>query len=196
MRTTIKAAAAICGALAALAAVSAVAAETPKNEALYMSDAQFQGIEKKIPAKDGKAGEFSARMFNARTYSMSFIRLSAPDTPHAHGAWSEAFVVREGSGVLETGGTITGVTGTDSATHKSMFVDAQGNPLRQGAAPPPSATPRQPTPGDLAGTGIDGGHRQAVKAGDVILVPAGVAHRWVQVDQPVVYLDIKFPKAE
>jgi hypothetical protein len=30
----------------------------------------------------------------------------------------------------------------------------------------------------------------------VILVPAGVAHRWVEVQQPVVYLDIKFPKAE
>jgi hypothetical protein len=30
----------------------------------------------------------------------------------------------------------------------------------------------------------------------VILVPAGVAHRWVQIDEPVVYLDIKFPKAE
>jgi mannose-6-phosphate isomerase-like protein (cupin superfamily) len=188
--------AAVSGLLAALGALSATAADAPKGEALYLSDGQFQGIEKKIAPKDGKAGEFSARMFSATTYSMSFIRLSSPDTPHAHGAWSEVFVVREGSGVLETGGTITGVTGTDSATHQSLFVDAQGEPLRQSAAARPAAAPRPPTPGDQAGTGIDGGHQQAVEAGDVILVPAGVAHRWVQVDRPVVYLDIKFPKAE
>ena len=78
--------------------------------------------------------------------------------PHAHGAWSEVFVVREGSGVLETGGTITGVTSHDSATHRSMFVDAEGNPFAR-TQPPASASPREPTPGDLAGTGIDGGWR-------------------------------------
>ena len=185
----------VVGALTVAAALSAATPQAPKNESLYVGDAQLRGIMAKIPPSQatGKPGSFSSRLFEASTYSMSFIRLSEPDTPHAHGAWSEVFVVREGSGVLETGGTITGVTSGDSATHRSMFVDTQGNPLPR---TPPPATPRKATPGDLAGTSIDGGKKQAVKAGDVILVPAGVAHRWLEVEQPVVYLDIKFPKAE
>jgi mannose-6-phosphate isomerase-like protein (cupin superfamily) len=182
------------GAIASAAALYAATPQAPKSESLYIGDAQLRAIMAKIPAQaTGKPGSFSSRLFEASTYSMSFIRLSEPDTPHAHGAWSEVFVVREGSGVLETGGTITGVTSGDSAIHRSLFVDPEGNPLPKTPAP---ATPRKTTPGDLAGTSIDGGKKQAVKAGDVILVPAGVAHRWVEVQQPVVYLDIKFPKAE
>lgn len=169
------------------AALHAATPQAPTNESLYIGDSQFQAILAKIP------GNFSSRMFSATTYSMSFIRLNEPDTPHVHGTWSEVFIVRAGAGVLETGGTVTGVTSHDSATHKSMFVDAQGNPQSPSQN---SSPPRKSAPGDLAGTGIDGGKRQAVKAGDVILIPAGVAHRWLKVDQPVVYLDIKFPKAE
>jgi hypothetical protein len=74
-----------------------------------------------------------------------------------------------------------------------MFTTAEGT---KAAPQPAAATRRTPTPGDLAGTGIEGGHQQKVTAGDVILIPAKVAHRWVQVDQPVVYLDIKFPPSE
>jgi hypothetical protein len=29
----------------------------------------------------------------------------------------------------------------------------------------------------------------------MVLIPAGVAHRWLKVDGSVLYLDIKFPKA-
>jgi hypothetical protein len=39
-----------------------------------------------------------------------------------------------------------------------MFVDAEGNPFAR-TQPPASASPREPEPGDLAGTGIDGGWR-------------------------------------
>jgi mannose-6-phosphate isomerase-like protein (cupin superfamily) len=179
---------------AAVAATVLWAAQTPGNGALYIGDAQLQAVMAKIPSdkETGKPGSFSSRQFTASTYSMSFIRLGEPDTPHVHGAWSEVYVMRAGAGVLETGGTVTGVTGNDSATHKSLFVDPQGNPLPSGA----TSAPRKTDPGDVAGTGIEGGTRQSVKAGDVILIPAGVAHRWLKVDEPVVYLDIKFPKAQ
>ena len=40
------------------------------------------------------------------------------------------------------------------------------------------------------------GLRIEVKEGDIILIPAGVAHTFTQIDQAVVYLDIKFPKAD
>jgi mannose-6-phosphate isomerase-like protein (cupin superfamily) len=156
---------------------------------LYISEAQLRDIMQKSPAR------FSSRLISDTTHSTAFIRLDKPDVPHAHGRWSEVFVIKEGSGILETNGTITGVTGTNSATHRDMFVDAEGKPVAPQAQPAVPAT-RPPTPGDLAGTAIEGGKQQRVAPGDVILIPAGVPHRWLQIDQPVVYLDIKFPKAE
>jgi mannose-6-phosphate isomerase-like protein (cupin superfamily) len=195
MRTALLASIVLAGATSVSLAQSGNAPKTPRDEALYISQAQMQDIEKKAP------GAFSTRLMADSTYSTAFIRLEKPDTPHAHGIWSEIFYVVEGTGVVETGGTITGITGTDSATHKDMFVGNDGKPNQanpaaapQGAAPRASGRPS--APGDLAGTDIEGGHRQAVGPGDLILIPAGVAHRWVQLDKPVVYLDIKFPKAQ
>jgi mannose-6-phosphate isomerase-like protein (cupin superfamily) len=190
--------------LAALCAVAPLAlAQSPAprkpapNSSLYVGDAELQSIMQKSP------GSFSTRLFADKTYSTAFIRLDKPDQAHAHGTWSEVFVIKQGSGILETGGTITGVTGGSSAVHGAIFTDEQGKPRPQ-AAPAPAPDPaaaaaaaaRRKAAGDLAGTGIEGGHQQQVKAGDVILIPAGVAHRWLKIDQPVVYLDTKFPKSE
>jgi mannose-6-phosphate isomerase-like protein (cupin superfamily) len=183
---------AVIGAPALLLAQSAsYNAPVPQDRSSYFSAADLQKIRDSIPsAPDGGPGQFSKRLFTASTYSNSFIRITKPDTPHAHGMWSEVFVVQEGDAVLETNGDITGITGHDSATHRDMFVDK---------APPPdmsaAAQARRAAQGDKAGTAIDGGTRQHVGPGDVILIPAGVPHRWVQVDRPVVYFDIKFPKA-
>ncbi|WP_206239932.1 hypothetical protein [Novosphingobium terrae] len=162
----------------------------PRDRSVYFSAEQMQAIEDGAKDKtSGAPAAFSKRLITASTHSTSLIRLLKPDTPHAHAVWSEIFVVRAGSGILETGGTITGVTGHDSATHKDMFLDPQ--------APPPAGAKRPAgNANDLAGTGIDGGVQQHVKAGDIVLVPAGVAHRWLKVEEPVIYLDIKFPKAD
>jgi len=176
-------------------AQSATAPKPPKDAAMYFSDADLQGIIRSIPpAKEtGKPGGFSKRLFADSTYSTALIRLSEPDQPHAHGTWSEVFVIKEGSGILETGGSITGVTGHSSATHGALFLDQQGKPHAPAELAPAA---RRGAPGDLAGTGIEGGHQQQTGPGDVILIPAGVAHHWLKIDQPVVYLDTKFPKAE
>jgi mannose-6-phosphate isomerase-like protein (cupin superfamily) len=189
---------ALCAPAAALA--QSTPPKTPRDESGYVSEAELQQIIQSAPvSKDtGKPGSFSRRIFNDTTFSAAFIRLEKADQPHAHGVWSEIFVVKEGSGILETGGTITGNITGDSATHRQIFMNGE-----QAPAQPPSPAPSAPATtgpsrnsGDKAGTDIEGGHKQAVKAGDVVLIPAGVAHRWFQVDKPVVYLDIKFPKAE
>lgn len=184
--------AALVGWAAAASAQGPNPAKPPRDAALYISADHLAHIAQGVPSKDGKPGGFSARLFQDATYSTSFIRLNEPDQPHAHADWSEVFVVEQGAGVLETGGTITGDITHDSAVHKSLFLDADGQPLK----PAPAAAPRRVNPADNAGTAIEGGKQQAVKAGDVILVPAGVAHHWLRIDEPVVYLDIKFPKAE
>ncbi len=48
----------------------------------------------------------------------------------------------------------------------------------------------------LSGTLIENGNVWNVKAGDLVLIPAGTPYVWTKINQPVVYLDIKFPKAE
>jgi mannose-6-phosphate isomerase-like protein (cupin superfamily) len=161
---------------------------SPTDRATYVGEAQLEAIMQASPKS------FSTRVIEGGVYSAAFIRLEKPDTPHAHGAWSEIFVVKQGSGVLTTGGKITGTLSNNSATHGAIFTDNQGNRTQQQQPAAPSR--RASAPGDLSGTAIEGGHDQQVAPGDIILIPAGVAHVWTKVDQPVVYLDIKFPRAE
>jgi mannose-6-phosphate isomerase-like protein (cupin superfamily) len=176
-------------------AAFAQAPQAPKDASLYVGQAELEQIMQSVPpSKEGKPGSFSKRLFAANNSSTAFIRLNAPDQPHAHGIWSEVFIVKEGSGILETGGTITGDVTNDSATHKAIAINNDLPPAQSEAAK--AAAAARAAQGDKAGTDIQGGHRQNVGPGDVILIPAGVAHRWFQVDKPVVYLDIKFPKAQ
>jgi len=149
----------------------------PRDKGVYITLEAMKAIaDGVVDAATGKPKAFSKRLISHSTHSTAFIRMTKPEGPHAHGTWSELFVV------------ITGITGYDSATHKDLFLDPQ--------KPATSAPPRKSAPGDLAGTDVEGGYRQHVKVGDIILIPAGVSHRWVEVDGAVTYLDIKFPKAD
>jgi mannose-6-phosphate isomerase-like protein (cupin superfamily) len=190
----------ITGALTAMAAFAqGNQPKTPQDDSSFFSKSQLDAIEQKTK------GGFSTRLMNATTYSTAFIRLESPDSPHAHGVWSEIFVIKEGSATLHTSGTIVGDVKPGSAVHQQIFTDADGNSrppqqTQQGrgqgrgqAQAPPGVT--HPLP-DIQGSSIEGGHTQQVHAGDVVLVPAGVAHWFEKVETPVVYLDIKFPKAE
>jgi mannose-6-phosphate isomerase-like protein (cupin superfamily) len=173
---------------AAPAAAPAGPPKEPRDRAVYFTTEDMKAIADSVIDKTtGKPGAFSKRLISHSTHSTAFIRLTKGEGPHAHGTWSEVFVVTAGGGVLETGGTITGVTGHDSATHKDLFLNPQQ----------PQPTARRVVPGDLAGTDVEGGFRQHMKPGDIVLIPAGVSHRWREVDEGgVTYLDIKFPKAD
>ena len=163
-----------------------------QTEASYFSRADLQAIENRVAENPAtrRPGGFSKRLFTMPNYSDSFIRIAEPDKPHAHGRWSEVYIITAGAAVLETGGTITGAVEGNSATHSNMFLDHK--PAAATSAPRAPADPNAPK--DLAGVDIVGGHRQAVGPGDVILIPAGVAHRWASVGTPVVYHDVKFPR--
>jgi mannose-6-phosphate isomerase-like protein (cupin superfamily) len=191
-----------CGAVAFAQGPGGV--KPPKNEDMQVTSAEMQDILQKTPMKDGKVASVSTRLFTDSTYSCSFIRVTEPDVPHTHGVWSEMYVIQDGSGTLVTGGTMKGPF-TSGAVHHLFVVDANGKPIasadEQAAAAkgaPASAPQNEPPPAgvDAAGTSIEGGRAQQVKAGDVILIPAGLPHTWTKVDHPIVYLDIKFPKPE
>ena len=51
------------------------------------------------------------------------------------------------------------------------------------------------TGANVAGTGIDGGVRQAFRKGDFLLVPAGVPHQFVDIQVPVRLLQLYLPEA-
>lgn len=48
---------------------------------------------------------------------------------------------------------------------------------------------------NLAGTGIDGGVRQAFSKGDFMIVPSGLAHQFVDIQAPVHLMSIYLPNA-
>ena len=178
-----------------------------KNEDMQVTATQMQAILDKVPMKDGKVATVSTRLFTDSTYSCSFIRVTEPDTPHTHGVWSEMYVIQKGSGTIMTGGTMKGPF-TSGAVHHLSVVDQNGKSIATaderaaaeavaaGKAVKPAQNEAPPSNVDAAGTSIEGGRTQQVGPGDIILIPAGVPHTWTKVDQPIVYLDIKFPKPE
>ncbi len=50
------------------------------------------------------------------------------------------------------------------------------------------------TGANVAGTGIEGGVRQAFRKGDFLLVPAGVPHQFVDIQAPVRLLQLYLPE--
>lgn len=52
------------------------------------------------------------------------------------------------------------------------------------------------TGSNLAGTGIEGGTRQAFGKGDFLLVPSGVAHQFVDIQSPIQLMAIYLPNAQ
>ena len=187
----------LCGFVGAAFAQVSPLYTKPRSSALPIPAATLQAVMQCVPSSNGKPGPFSAHLVADSTYSLTLIRLTKPDLPHAHGAWSEVYVVEQGSGVMQTGGTITGKLTHNSATHQSEFLNAScwRRVLPGWAAGPPPA-PMRRAPGDKSGTAIAGGVEKRVAAGDMMLIPAGVPHRWLKIDGSVVYLDIKFPKAQ
>jgi len=52
--------------------------------------------------------------------------------------------------------------------------------------------PETQKPGELRGTGIDGGERHSLGTGDVVHIPAGVPHQLlIEKDKPVTYFVVK-----
>lgn len=159
-------------------------ASTPTDQDTIVTAEQLQSLLADAPASKntGAPGDLSTQLFG-KVASCSLIRLTEPDLPHVHPV-SEIYVMKEGSATLETGGIMIGPF-TNGGVHHQGGANA-GEPQQSA----------QPTSPDHAGTKIEGGRMREVKAGDVILIPAGVNHHWTKINQPLVYLDIKFPKAE
>jgi mannose-6-phosphate isomerase-like protein (cupin superfamily) len=100
---------------------------------------------------------------------VALVRRLTPETHDAilHEKVTEIYYITEGSGMLETGGTLT---------DPKPFGTATGLP---------EIGPSQ------RGTGIQGGTSRHVGAGDVVVIPAGMPHRFTSIDGPVSYIDFR-----
>ena len=92
-------------------------------------------------------------------------RTKAETTALIHDRVTEIYQIVEGSGTLVTGGSLEGATATDLT--------------RLNAGPSHTGTHR-------------GGESRRVGPKDVIIVPAGMPHRFSALDGPIVYLVYRF----
>jgi mannose-6-phosphate isomerase-like protein (cupin superfamily) len=97
------------------------------------------------------------------------VRRTQAETNDAliHEKVTEIYHISDGSGTIELGGTLIG---------GQPFGPNTGNP---------NIGP------SLRGTGIQGGRSQHVGPGDVVMIPAGTAHRFSAIDGPITYVCIR-----
>jgi mannose-6-phosphate isomerase-like protein (cupin superfamily) len=190
MRKTFLVTAILCGTVAL--AQAPTPPKTPLDQDTLIPAEHLAELLQNAPiSKDtGKPGSLSAQLFGTAKFNCAFIRINEPDKPHAHAGTSEVLVIQSGVGTLETGGEMVGPFSANSDVHTAFFVNG------------PRTTNVTQTGGEAggphngSGSAIAGGRSQKVKTGDVILIPAGVPHHWTAIEQPIVYLDTKFPKTE
>ncbi len=101
----------------------------------------------------------TTRLLAGNSFNVNIRRLKDAETALMHPRTTDVYVVREGSGVLVTGGQI---------------VDERGEPVdgQRGAA-------------------IRGGVERRISAGDLIFIPAGVAHG-IRDTKGITWFNIRF----
>jgi mannose-6-phosphate isomerase-like protein (cupin superfamily) len=138
---------------------------TKPGTAVLGSD--IQASIKKAPA-DGVQDESIKMIAIDKTHvGVGAVHRGAKGTNYAiiHDALTEVYHILSGSGTLVTGGT---VTKPERFPADSVTVKELAGPSWRGAA-------------------IQGGTSRKIKAGDLVIIPAGTAHWWSQIDGTIDY---------
>ena len=103
-------------------------------------------------------------LYDGGTFAASGLkRNDAEEGPVRHAITTEVYVIQSGSGTYTSGGTLVGPLTQHPGTKDATF-----------------------------GTSIRGGESHEVKAGDIVVIPAGVPHQFTAIHQPVAYINVKF----
>ena len=102
------------------------------------------------------------RFFREQSYNMEVRRLSGPQPILLHGKKSDFMVIQDGEGTFQSGGELV-------------------NPKAGGE-----------DPGDMSGDSIRGGVSRVLKPGDVVFVPAGLPHAFVETKDHVTFVMVRF----
>lgn len=149
-------------------------AQNPPQDAIPIDVAEVQTVLKTITAQQG---DQQIRVVDMGRYNLAvgvLHRGKTPDTPGApitglaHSQVTETYVIISGAGTLVTGGTLANPR---SFPTESEVVTTLAGPSTSGA--------------------IQNGVQRPVKAGDVIIIPAGVPHGWTNVPDHVDYLSVR-----
>ena len=100
-----------------------------------------------------------------------------------HGAYRVMAIGREKPGEAEV---------HENHTDVLYFVDGTATLITGGTL----KNGKSSAPGEIRGTGVDGGESRNLKAGDVIVVPNTVPHQFVNVHGPLDYFVIKVRSAQ
>src|SRR6202790_3459484 len=113
------------------------------------------------------------RVVDAGGYNVAVGVIHRPQTPPGvaavHSKLSEIYHVMDGAGTLVTGGTMVNA--------KPRAADALSVRLEDG-------------PG-ASGTAIQGGGTRRIKAGDVVVIPAGVPHWFSEIEGSITYVVVR-----
>jgi len=115
----------------------------------------------------------NVRVVDAGGYNVAVGVIHRPQTPPGvaavHYKVSEIYHVTDGAGTLVTGGTMVNA--------KPRPADALSVKLEDG-------------PGE-SGTAIQGGVTRRIKAGDVVVIPAGVPHWFSEIEGSITYVVVR-----
>lgn len=106
--------------------------------------------------------ETTHRFFGEKTYNMEVRRLVGPQPILQHGKKSDFMVIQDGEGTFMSGGELV------------------------------NAKPGGEDSGDMRGESIHGGVSRVLKAGDVMFVPAGIPHGFVETKDHVTFVMVRF----
>ena len=152
--------------LALVGVCAAVYAQAPKGggSATYVTPAEMSTALKSAPRQNAPLIDMPVRVIEAGDHYLGVAmvqRTNADQNALIHDKIDEIYYVLEGSGTLVTGGTLVNPKETKSSA-------AIG-------------------PG-WSGSSIQGGQSRRVSPGDVVFIPAGVAHMYSQLDGTIRYL--------
>ena len=147
------------------------ASQAPAGSTAYVSADDIAATMAAAPA--GQVSDQSIRMIDAGGYNVGIGLVRRPSTRPGvaiqHHNQTEVYYVVEGAGTLITGGTV---------------VDGQPlNPNGEGVkhlTGPSSIGPR-----------IEGGESRRIAKDDMLIIPAGTAHGFSEIDEDIAYLVVR-----
>ena len=147
-------------------------ADSRATSATYVSAADVEATLAKAPP--AAVSDQPIRMVDAGGYNVGVAVVSRPKSskqgaPVFHEKVTEVYHVIAGSGTLVTGGTLE-------------------NPKPRPADAPEVAQVNGPS---ISGTAVHGGETRRIKAGDVVIVPAGVVHWFSEIQESLTYVVIR-----
>lgn len=156
---------ALLGAVALLGVLAAQTTKTPP--AIYITSDDIQTTLRKAPADS--VTDQAVRTIRAGNVNVGLgvvhRSAKAPQTSVMHDELTEIYHVLSGSGTLVTGGTLA----------KPERFPADSDTVKNLAGP------------SWRGGPLDGGVSRKIKAGDVVIIPAGTGHWFSQIDGAIDY---------